>query len=1030
MKIPAFLTTAPSLGDLICTTPTIRKLSEVYSSKVIVISPNPQVLEGLPYVAESLHIDSVDIEHLGTQYDLHKTFHLLGKADSLGIEFKHAICDIRQFHAKDLGILLKKEELTCDYKAKEPSSSIDAFGLPENYVVVHPVQSWGSRTWSIEEWQILINGLEEAGKYVVCVGKDSGEYTSQGNLDKPAYKIDLKNGKDLTNKTSLDQTWHILNGAESVITMDSGVLHLAGTTDVKIFQLGSSIDPEYRAPYRHGTQDYKYTYIPGTCNIFCASDLRYSLRDWGSIQNVTLIDTCLEPGKNFECKPTSKKALEKILNSSMEEEQIKPNDSKVSIGGSGRLIKIQSRSLGDIIGAMSVIESYRNDGEQLTVICNLDGKHFKKSYPFISTLPHEIEPIPDNINGVYTVGDKSYSEFTRIYYDFHKPLMQGYADQLGVKEWNRPKIDLFESKRPFESKYVCFSMHSTTQAKHWNYPGGWEELCKRLRKSGIIPVCIDYHSSFGTEGYWNEVPKSAVSAHGLGINDVTNYIRHSEFFIGLSSGLSWVAHALGKKVVMISGVTSEDHEFSEDTIRFINKEVCHGCFNTKGIAFDISDWVWCPLHKNTDRQFECSTVITPQEVMDTIQAELLSKLELSPPEEDIEKNIKVTYIHGPKVEVLGEDDGSKYHVLFYNMDKDGELAYENTIKRGEWTRVKIQYYVKWRIVVLKDGFEYYEDNFDCSEKDVLIVLWSTALGDNISWVSYCEEFRKKHNCNLTVYSDYGDLFKGMYDSINFITYRDGKREVFYSAYEVSFGIQQGVHEEGMKRLNRYFRDNIPTKYIDGLTFFDTEFHPEHPARIPMQKIATNILGLPFSERRPNIPCNREDRPIEGKYVCISEFASAYSGMKLWNNKIGWQRVVDELVKIGYTVVSVSKEKSSLQNIIKRNGPYDLEDRIWYLKHAEFFIGLPSGLSWLNWATGKKTVMIGGFSEDWCEFQEDNIRVKNESACGGCYNSEEHSDKLCCYHSSFCPENKNFECSRKISPKMVIDVIKESNLLNI
>lgn len=393
------------------------------------------------------------------------------------------------------------------------------------------------------------------------------------------------------------------------------------------------------------------------------------------------------------------------------------------------------------------------------------------------------------------------------------------------------------------------------------------------------------------------------------------------------------------------------------------------------------------------------------------------------------KNISITYVHGPKVEILGDDDGSLYRVIFYDADKDCELIYDSTIKRGEWTKVHRQFYVNWKIVILKDGEEYYEENFDCKNKEVLIVLWSTALGDNISWVSYCDDFRKKHNCNLTVYSDFAFLFDGLYPDIKFTNENISSRDKFYSAYEVSFGIRQNLYWGGIKKLNRYYENKVPIKYIDNLTFYDREFHPEHPAFIPMQKIATNILGLDYYEKRPILPCKNDDRPIDKKYICISEFASAEIGMKLWNNRIGWQTLVDELSKLGYTVVSISKEKSSLKNIVKRNGPYDLHDRIWYLKHSEFFIGLPSGLSWLSWAVGKKTVMIGGFSEDWCEFQEDNIRVKNYEVCGGCFNSKEHADKLCCYHASLCPENKNFECSRKISPKMVLNKIKENNLIN-
>jgi autotransporter strand-loop-strand O-heptosyltransferase len=190
---------------------------------------------------------------------------------------------------------------------------------------------------------------------------------------------------------------------------------------------------------------------------------------------------------------------------------------------------------------------------------------------------------------------------------------------------------------------------------------------------------------------------------------------------------------------------------------------------------------------------------------------------------------------------------------------------------------------------------------------------------------------------------------------------------------------------------------------------------------------SNLLGLEFEEIRPQLPIVNNERPVERKYICISEFASS-EGMKEWNNKIGWKTLVQELQSMGYEVISISKEKSKLQNITKRNGDFPLSDRIWYLQHCEFFIGLGSGLSWLAWASGVKVVLIAGHSEKWVEFSENCIRIINEDVCHGCYNNKEHMDKLCCYHSSFCPENKNFICTRAISPKMVIEKIKENNLL--
>lgn len=284
------------------------------------------------------------------------------------------------------------------------------------------------------------------------------------------------------------------------------------------------------------------------------------------------------------------------------------------------LIKISSASLGDTIGAMSIIDSYRIlTKEKVSVICNLDHSYFKNSYPDISKIyPHSSTPnyIPEF--DLWELNGERYEKYKEIFYKFDLPLMKGYADQLGVKTIKRPKIDSFISQRPIKDKYVCFSMHSTAQCKHWNYPDGWEILCKMLRKSGIVPICIDVHEKFGVEGNWNNIPKSAIKKNGLSLKQMTNYIHHSEFFIGLSSGLTWVAHALGKKVIMISGVTSEDNEFSDDTIRLINKDVCHGCINKTNYSFDSGDWLWCPVYKGTEKQFECTKTITPEQVFTNV----------------------------------------------------------------------------------------------------------------------------------------------------------------------------------------------------------------------------------------------------------------------------------------------------------------------------------------------------------------------------------------------------------------------------
>ena len=88
-------------------------------------------------------------------------------------------------------------------------------------------------------------------------------------------------------------------------------------------------------------------------------------------------------------------------------------------------------------------------------------------------------------------------------------------------------------------------------------------------------------------------------------------MRASGYFIGIGSGLSWLAWALDIKVCLISGFTWSFIEF-EPAVRIINTNVCSGCWSYR--VFDRGDWNWCPEHKDTPRHFECTKTITPEYV--------------------------------------------------------------------------------------------------------------------------------------------------------------------------------------------------------------------------------------------------------------------------------------------------------------------------------------------------------------------------------------------------------------------------------
>ena len=291
------------LGDLICATPTIKKLSESYGQKITVLSKMPELFKMNPYVEKSFKATSVDRDYFKANYIVHNSFYLVGKKDERGIEMKHNMMDIRQFHAIHLGFMLGEDELECYYKPTEPKKNF----IHEKYAVIHPVNSWPNRTWSQENWVKLSEELIKWGYKVVAVGKDSSE-TGFFNVQKPVHEMG-NNIINLMNQTSISETWHLINDAAVVVTMDSGILHLAGTTSTPIVELGSPINPEFRRPRRKTS---KHVYVRGACGLHCSSNMKYALEYWPTIDYVQPLIGCLEKKETFECHPSVAQVIHAI----------------------------------------------------------------------------------------------------------------------------------------------------------------------------------------------------------------------------------------------------------------------------------------------------------------------------------------------------------------------------------------------------------------------------------------------------------------------------------------------------------------------------------------------------------------------------------------------------------------------------------------------------------------------------------------------------------------------------------------------
>jgi autotransporter strand-loop-strand O-heptosyltransferase len=365
--------------------------------------------------------------------------------------------------------------------------------------------------------------------------------------------------------------------------------------------------------------------------------------------------------------------------------------------------------------------------------------------------------------------------------------------------------------------------------------------------------------------------------------------------------------------------------------------------------------------------------------------------------EKLEKNYRVNqhFVVNPFIEIVGDSE-SKFEITFY--DEKNNIVYNNNLEINSWVKLNREYFTKWKTEIKENGDVVYSNILNLENKRVYISFGSKSLGDTLAWMPYCEEFRKKHNCELIVSTFLNSLFVDQYPEIEFV--EPGK--TVYNIY-------------AQYQLGWFYNENGE---------FDQNRHPNDFKIQPLQKTATDILGLNYEEIRPKLNLPEVSKK---KKVGIGFHSTAQA--KYWNNKNGWQEVVDYLNSCGYECMIYSKEGNGYMgnNYPKGVKVYkggSLQDVINEFTTCEFFVGLGSGLSWLAWACELPVVLISGFSEKWAETKLDTYRVINEDVCHGCFNW----DRLDAGDWNWCPKhkgtNKMFECSKKITSEMVINEINK------
>ncbi len=354
-----------------------------------------------------------------------------------------------------------------------------------------------------------------------------------------------------------------------------------------------------------------------------------------------------------------------------------------------------------------------------------------------------------------------------------------------------------------------------------------------------------------------------------------------------------------------------------------------------------------------------------------------------------ENKISITYFDGPRVEIIG-DQRKSYSVEFIDSS-DGTIQHSGTIQNNMWIACSKKYYIPWKIKINDEIY----DELILENKTVLISMESKSLGDTIAWSPYAVEFSKKHKCKVLLSTFHNELFEGLnsYKDIKFVY--PGTSHDCIAVYRI-----------GWFKINNKWED------------FDK--NPNQVNIIPLQKTATDILSLEFQEVNHGVNIPNLPSPNPKKYVVLAPQSTA--GCKEWVYE-NWVSLSKMIISEGYDVITITKTPYYIEgtkNIFNES----MDVIINYLNNAHKFIGLGSGLSWLNWSLNKHTFMINGFTKEGHEFSNNITKIHNLNVCISCW-----TDDVFVFDPSdwdWCPVYKNTKkqhiCQKSINPLQVFNTL--------
>ena len=234
---PIVIVSPGRLGDLVTAEAIFRKAHEAEPERPVIFYTRPEfaaVMEHCPYISRIVHAEKDGFTGFEEKFPAGSKFIKVNVSDVRMPEVSRPGLDqtwnlLNRFQNEN-SLPLQNDVSKFYLKSTERFA-----GLPEKYIVFHCCSNGKSRQWPLKNWRKLAEFCIKEQMPVVEIGFGS------------VIKLDLPGYFDCCALGDLQDTAAIINHAQAMIGVESGMLHIANALDVFGFVVSGALHdvPEY-----------------------------------------------------------------------------------------------------------------------------------------------------------------------------------------------------------------------------------------------------------------------------------------------------------------------------------------------------------------------------------------------------------------------------------------------------------------------------------------------------------------------------------------------------------------------------------------------------------------------------------------------------------------------------------------------------------------------------------------------------------------------------------------------------------------